>query len=211
MPLVTGVEPQARRRDRYNLFLDGAFAMGLHGDLVREAAVAVGRTLRPEDVRDLAGREAYLTALDTAYRFLAYRPRSEAEVRMRLRRAKVDDITTGVVLARLGKQRLLDDSSFARLWIESRQTHSPRSRRVVQWELRRKGVNQEIAEEAACDIDDEEAAYRAGAARARHSRETDYDAFRKRLGDFLVRRGFGYGIARRTVDCLWQERGEEKP
>ena len=66
MPTITALEPQARRKDRLNLFLDGEFAFALHGDLARETRLAVGRTLAPDDVRDLAGRESFRAALDSA-------------------------------------------------------------------------------------------------------------------------------------------------
>jgi regulatory protein len=206
VPIVTALERQARHKDRYNLFVDGEFALALHGDLAREARLTPGRRLTAEELRDLRGREAYQTALDSAYRFLAYRPRSESEVRTRLRRAKVDDTTISVVVAKLREQRFLDDAAFAQSWTESRQNHSPRSRRMLQFELRRKGVAQDVAETAAAEVEDGDAAYRAAEARARRMRDMEFESFQKRLGDFLLRRGFSYAIARRTVQQLWSER-----
>lgn len=208
MPTITALERQPRRKDRFNLFLDGEFALALHGDLAREAGLAPGRQLKSEDLQALAGRETFQSALDAAYRFLSYRSRSESEVRSRLHRRKVDDTTIGVVIAKLRDQRLIDDEAFAHRWTENRQTHSPRSGRMVQWELRRKGVAQEVAEVAAAEVDDDEAAYQAATRRAGRFRTADYETFQKRLGDFLLRRGFGYGVVRRTVDRLWSERGE---
>jgi hypothetical protein len=32
--------------------------------------------------------------------------------------------------------------------------------------------------------------------------------FRKRLGDFLARRGFSYDVARDAIDRLWEEFGD---
>jgi len=206
MPTVTALEKQPRRRDRFNLFVDGEFALAVHGDLAREAALAPGRQLKCEDLQALAGRETFQSALDAAYRFLSYRARSESEVRSRLRRRKVDDTTIGVVIAKLRDQRLIDDEAFAHQWTENRLTHSPRSGRMVQWELRRKGVTQEVAEVAAAEVDDDDAAYRAASRRISRLRTADYDTFQKRLGDFLLRRGFGYSVTRRTVDRLWAER-----
>lgn len=208
MPTITALERQPRRKDRFNLYLDGEFALALHGDLAREAGLAAGRQLKREDLQALAGRETFQSALDAAYRFLSYRSRSESEVRARLRRRKVDDTTIGVVIAKLRDQRLIDDEAFALQWTENRQTHSPRSGRMVQWELRRKGVAQEVAAVAAAEVDDDQAAYRAAERRVSRLRAADYETFQKRLGDFLLRRGFGYGITRRTVDRLWRERGE---
>ncbi len=208
MPLITALERQPRRKDRFNLFLDGTLAFALHGHLVREAGLVPGKELGPADLQALAGREAFQTALDAAYGLLTYRPRSEMEIRLRLRRRKVDQTTIGVVIAKLKEQRLVDDGLFARQWTENRQAHSPRSGRMVQWELRRKGITLEIATEAAATVDDDEAAYQAAAARAGRMRVADFETFRKRLGDFLLRRGFGYGVVRRTVDRLWSDNNQ---
>ncbi len=40
---------------------------------------------------------------------------------------------------------------------------------------------------------------------ARGMASLDYDAFRNRLGSFLLRRGFSYGIVRDTVHAVWEE------
>jgi hypothetical protein len=34
---------------------------------------------------------------------------------------------------------------------------------------------------------------------------SDYQSFRRRLGGYLKRRGFGYGVINHTVERLWQE------
>ena len=51
----------------------------------------------------------------------------------------------------------------------------------------------------------EDAAYRAASARLRRYARADEETFRKRLGDFLARRGFSYGIVRNVLDRLWEE------
>jgi regulatory protein len=76
-------------------------------------------------------------------------------------------------------------------------------------ELRRKGVAEDIIERVVEDIDDEDNAYRAGVKKARSLSRSDYRQFRRRLGDHLRRRGFGYGVINGTVNRLWQEQDEK--
>ena len=61
---------------------------------------------------------AYQRALDSALRFLSYRPRSEQEVRRRLGRQAWPAEVIEAVVARLRAVGLLDDAAFARLWVE---------------------------------------------------------------------------------------------
>jgi regulatory protein len=86
--------------------------------------------------------------LDAAARFLEARPRSETEVRRRLRDAGYrEDLVEGAI-ARLLDLGMLDDVAFARAWVESRDRARPRGARALRDELRRKGVPGEAIEAA---------------------------------------------------------------
>ena len=115
------------------------------------------------------------------------------------------------MVAKLKEQRFLDDVAFAQQWAENRGTHSPRSRTMVRSELRLKGVAPEIAQTAVEDLDDAEAAYQAGSRRSLRIKTADYQEFRRRLWDFLRRRGFSYDVTSRAVERLWREREGNSP
>lgn len=157
-------------------------------------------------------------ALDVAARFLATRPRSAWEVRRRLERAGADPATADDVLRRLAELGLVDDVAFARWWRDQRDRHRPRGRRMLEAELRGKGVPREVIEalrdeaperppEAASAPSTEEE--RARAALEAHLRgrplPTDRRAL-ERLGMFLVRRGFDPATARAII----RERGADE-
>lgn len=211
MSVITALLPPPRQRGVVNLFLDGALAFTLHRSVVREAGLFVGQELSSEEVSSLMEREAFQSGLDAAYHFLAHRPRSEAEVRTRLRRRKVEASLIDRVVAKLKEQRFLDDVAFAQQWAENRASHSPRSRAMVRSELRLKGVAPEVVQSAVEDLDDAGAAYEAGSRRSLRIKAADYQEFRKRLWDFLRRRGFSYDVTSRTVEQLWSERGGNGP
>ena len=145
-------------------------------------------------------------ARDAALRFLSYRPRSEAEVRRRLFGRFPAPLVERVV-QRLKAQHLLDDASFASQWRRDREQHRPRAKGLVRLELRRLGVTPEVADQALEGFDDATNAYRAGQRLARRlagAQEQEAD-FRRRLGEHLRRRGFGYALAAQTAAGLWRE------
>lgn len=211
---ITAIEPQQRHPDRYNIALDGRFALGLDGVLVVAEGLCVGLELSAADVERLAGREEERRLLDAAVRFLAPRPRSRAEVRRRLlapRPNRPIPSREGVerILDRLEQMELLNDRDFADFWVENRERFSPRSARALGQELRQKGVARETAEQVSDPERDADRALAAARQRLHTLRGLEYEAFRTRLGQFLLRRGFSYGIARETVRLLWEEvRGE---
>jgi regulatory protein len=144
--------------------------------------------------RTRSGTPSRTAPIDVALRFLAPRPRSEQEVRRRLRRAGVDEAAVEGVLERLRGHGLIDDGAFAQYWVEQRQTFRPRGARLVRAELRQHGVDAANASAAAETLTDSAAedAYRAAYKRALQLRTADERTFKTRLSQFLARRGFDW-------------------
>jgi regulatory protein len=150
--------------------------------------------------------------MEVAARFLAARPRTKWELERRLRRAGAEDAVVEATLTRLARLGYVDDAGFARWWAEQRDRHSPRGRRLVEAELRQRGIPRALIEE----LRDEELAEpaldrealpgteaeRARIALQRHLRgrplPTDRQAL-QRVGMFLVRRGFEPETVRATL------------
>jgi regulatory protein len=144
--------------------------------------------------------------LDAAYRYLSYRPRSEAEIRHRLHQRGFADETAEKAIAKLKEQNLSDDFAFAQFWKDNRLSFRPKSKRLIKKELRDKKVALEIIEQVIEDIDDEKIAYKLGSSRLPALANLDYPDFYRRLSSYLTYRGFSYEVIKRTVALVWQEK-----
>ena len=207
MSEITGLKAAKTREKRVNVFLDGKLALRLLAEVALKEGLKVGQELTESQMEALAGLDRYQRCHNTAIRYLAYRPRSEAEIRERLQRRGFDSDCTEKTLARLKEQGLVDDTAFARFWKDNRQAFSPRSRRLTKLELQRKGLTGDIIEQVVGELDDSDSAYRAALNRLRRLPATDYQTFRRRLGEYLGRRGFSYSIISETTARVWQEHG----
>ena len=205
MPRITDIRPQKSRDDRVNVFIDGRYAFALDSITAHTERLEVGEELSEERLTELLERAGLDSAMSVAVRYLASRPRSERELRDRLRRRKVGDAIIDRTVETLRARGLLDDFTFAQYWVDQRVTFKPRSRRLVESELRMRGVDTSAIEDATTDMDDEAEAYRAGQRRARTLPTDDFDAFFKKLVGHLQRRGFNYGTASKTTRALWSE------
>jgi len=208
--IISAIERQ-KRRQRVNVYGDeGRFAFALALHLAEDAGLHSGLELSEAQVNALQEADARHSAYEAALRLLSYRPRSEKEMRRRLGRRGIGLRLIDETVRQLRERGYLDDEAFARFWTETREATSPRSRRLIAQELRAQGVDTETAAAATVSVADEEAAYRAAGRRLHAFRGLDYETFRRRLGGFLVRRGFSYDVARRTMDRCWQEASEKE-
>lgn len=204
MKTITAIEAQKRGKDRVNVFLDGTFAFSLGMEVVEKRGLKPGQMLTDSQLEELGRADLFQKGLNAALRLLSYRPRSEAEMRLRLRRRFDEEITDRVLLW-LKERNMVDDVAFARFWRENRDSHSPRGRRLLQLELRQKGVDPQLVAEVMEGIDEEDSAYRAASRKVRLWAREDHDTFSRKLGAFLRRRGFDYEVIRHTVERLWWE------
>lgn len=207
MSVITRLTTAKSRDGRINIYLDGKYTFSLPADMVVKEGLTTNQELSPGQVKTLATADRYRRCLNTAIRYIGYRPRSEFEVRQRLRQRGFEDDCVEKVIASLKEQGLLDDSSFARFWKENREDFSPRSRWLTGVELRRKGVDSETVEQVVSEINDDASAYRAALSKARHLSSSDYQLFRRRLGEYLKRRGFNYEVINNVIDKVWKEHG----
>ena len=203
MGKITALEPQVKHANRFNLYVDDEFALGVSALIA--AKLRVGQMLTADDLKRLEAEEAFATAHEKALRFLEPRPRSAAEVKQHLAKKKIAAEVIEQVIARLTDAGLLDDAAFAKYWVENRENFKPRAARALRFELKRKGLaNTDIAE-AVGEIDESESAYRAGLARAQRWRDLEHRAFLEKLIAFLVRRGFSYEVAKQAAGRAWNE------
>jgi regulatory protein len=204
MLTITAIEKQ-KRRPRGDVYVDGVLALTLRLDLIVTSGLAVGSEFTGRMRRELEAEDQRLEAINQALRLLSLVPRSEKELRDRLRRRAYRPIAIDAAIDRMRDLGYLNDVVFARGFVEARQSATPRSKRALAFELTRKGVDRETASEAVAELSDADAAYDAAQRRLRALRGLDRQAFTRRLGSFLASRGFGYGVARATIDRCYQE------
>jgi regulatory protein len=206
MKKITAIEVQKRSPNRVNIHLDGEFAFGLAR--IVAAWLSVGQELSEEKIEQLEAEDARERAFQQAMLFLSYRARSESEIRQNLRKHEIPEPVIEQTLERLRRDGLANDQQFARAWVENRSEFRPRSRRLMAMELRQKGLNEEAVSSAVADVDDQALAYEAARKRAARFKGLEWNDFRKKLSDFLARRGFSYSVVAPVVTRLWNEAHE---
>ncbi|MGW5560577.1 regulatory protein RecX [Micromonospora sp. NPDC003944] len=156
-------------------------------------------------------RDESEVAREICLRQLAVRPRTRAELAGALAKRGISEEVSAEVLDRYDEVGIIDDAAFARAWVSSRHAGRGLARRALANELRRKGVDGEVATEALGELDEETEADTARGLVERKLRTArgEPDAVFRRLVGMLARKGYPPGVAIRAVkDALAAQSAE---
>ncbi|MDH6224612.1 recombination regulator RecX [Streptomyces sp. MJP52] len=145
-------------------------------------------------------------------RLLTGSPRTRKQLADALRKREIPDEVADEVLTRFEEVGLIDDGAFADAWVESRHHGRGLARRALARELRTKGVDTSLIEEAVSqlDSDQEEATARDLVERKlRSTRGLDRDKRMRRLAGMLARKGYPEGMALRVVREALEAEGQD--
>jgi regulatory protein len=195
---ITAVRIQQRNPKRANVFIEGQFAFGLAA--IEAAKLSKGQYLSDKDIAALQGLDEEERAYEQALGFLSYRPRSKAETLRRLGQKGFSEPACEAAVYRLSRAGLLDDEAFARYWIRNREQFKPRGQYALRYELGQKGVASNIIDALVQEVDETENAYRAAMQRFGRWKHLEPHTLRRKLSDYLRRRGFGYD----AIQWVWE-------
>lgn len=202
---VSALKAQKRNPNRVNVYLDGEFAFGIAR--IVAAWLKVGDLLDDERVLKLKKQDELEVAYQQALHFLSYRPRSQEEIGRKLKEKGFDQAVVSTVSERMQQNGLLDDARFAQTWVENRSEFRPRGHRLLKMEMRQKGLPEGVIDEAlAAAADEDTLAYQAGNRQLRRYAQLEWPEFRVKMGQFLARRGFSFGVISPVVSRLWREK-----
>ena len=145
-------------------------------------------------------------------RLLTGTPRTRKQLADALRKREIPDDVAAQVLSRFEEVGLIDDSAFAGAWVESRHHGRGLARRALAQELRTKGVDASLIEEAVGRLDSEQeesTARELVEGKLRSTSGLDRDKRIRRLAGMLARKGYSEGMALRVVRQALDAEGED--
>lgn len=192
---ITAIQVQKKDQERCSLYLDNAFAFGIHMNLVADHGLKKGIQLDEDACRSLLAADQYYKAMKRCADYLAYRPRSSSEIRQRLRELQVTEAVAEQVMDRLSGLGYLNDERFAEQWAASRQRSKGFGPRRLEMELIQKGISPDMARGAVAEVcTQEEVAdqltIQLSKAQHRYRHEGDVRKQEQKIIGFLSRRGF---------------------
>ena len=138
---------------------------------------------------------------NSSLRFLSYRPRSEKEVRDKLKSKKASPEIIEKTIAKLKEKKFINDEEFAKWWIESRLMLKPRSLRLIKMELKQKGIPDETISNFKFLIsNDLEQTKKLVEKRIKRFKGLPKQEIYQKLGRYLASKGFDWDTIKQSID-----------
>ncbi len=216
---VTAIKLAVRDPNRVNVFVDGKFFCSLTIEQLGERKLKAGQVLSEEELGELKRMSYIGKVFQRTLEWVLLRSRSVKEVRDYLRRKtlgggaggrkpvgggeemslggdkvlRLSDDEVEKILGRLIEKKYLDDERFAADWMENRETRKGTSMRRLEQELRQKGVTDDTIEQVMAETSrsDGDELKKIIAKKIQNVRYRDDP---RKLIQYLVRRGFDYGL-----------------
>jgi regulatory protein len=213
MPTITRIAEQRKRKNRRNIFLDGAFAFGCNINVVARFRLREGLNLSADEVARIQQGEVRQECLDDALGMLQRRLHSESELQRKLTRKEYGPAVIEAVMDDLKRLGYLDDARFAKTRALSAAQHKHHGKRRAKLELMKAGVDADTADKALEDVYDAHdslaVARTLAQKQASRLKKLEPAVARRRLVGMLQRRGFDYETIKPIVDqVLGDERDE---
>jgi len=154
--------------------------------------------------------------MSSCFRFLSIRQRSRKEIEAYIqKKSAAKEISSDIVetvLTRLEELDYVNDRSFAKSFITSALLGKPKGPNTIRFELKRKGISEEIIQEMVSsteEIQSEEIqlelAHKSLGRKGEQYQKLPLLECKRKVHDYLMRKGFANSIIHRLVDDLCQK------
>ncbi len=154
-------------------------------------------------MKDILQKEEKKRVKEKAFRYLAARAHSEKELQNKLLQKGYAEELIETVLSELREAKFIDDVKFAFSFARNRIVKKPMGARLLRQELWQKGLKPEIIDKALTEVysanRQEEIARKLVESRKDRYKDLDENKQKKRLNDFLLRRGFDWEIVKEVI------------
>ncbi|MDR1638377.1 MAG: recombination regulator RecX [Clostridiales bacterium] len=200
---ITDLRKSVRVPNRWQVFIDGDYAFSLSEVDLLYHKLTVDLEISEERFKNLKSEVVLVEARDRAARFLGGRARTRVELERKLEEIGYPADISEQVLAQMERIGYLDDMNCCKEHIRVRFDAGFGESRI-KWELEQKGADPALVEKALEEsgYSEEEAVLKALAPKIR-KRSVDLleQKDRKKLFDYLLRRGFPSRVAADALKC----------
>ncbi len=202
---IIAIEPKPRKKKNYTLILDDGRDFSVHDEVIIKYKLKSGMEISEEQLKTWIWEANVKIAQDMALSYLGYRMRTRKQLSDYLEKKGFDPDVIEEAANKMEEYRFIDDKEYAKSWVRSKKTGQPAGRRKIAYELKSKGISQEISEEALTTLSEEEELKQA--IKLAEKYHTKYKNFatheqKAKIAQAIQRRGFDWNIVSQAMNHL---------
>lgn len=188
---ITAIKQQVKQAGRYSIYVDGEYSFSLSEGALLDSKINVGQELTDKEASEYKQLSADDKTYSQTLRYIAMRPRTKWEIETYLHKKNASPPLVELILNKLSIIGLIDDTKYAKAFVNDRRLLRPASRRKLVNDLRKKHVPSAVIEEAVgSEQEYEQAALQQIIQKKRQQAKYQDDT---KLMQYLARQGFSYG------------------
>lgn len=205
--IITKIKRLRGRRQRYSIYLDGVPTLELSDWTIGRCSLRIGDDLDEHTVDKIKSTETEAQAKNIAINYLSYRKRSSKEIIDHLTKKGFARECAEDVTRQLQSAQMVNDLEFAHAFVLDRLKRKPTGQALLRMQLIAKGITSSMTDMVLAELISPQSQQASALQAAKRKiqltkyskRNLDEEKRRKRLLDFLIRRGFSYEIALKTI------------
>ena len=203
---ITAITPQIKDKRRCNVYIDGRFCCGLTIEAAMQNRLKVGTVIEPTRLAEIQAQSEKQVALDKALTHISASQKTEKEVRRFLKDKGYLSSVSDYVVEKMQEYGFIDDGEYAKRYAGS--AVKRKGKRLIQMELKQKGVSESEIEEAVEELEGEEETALRLAQKYAKNKPQDLTTKQKTYR-YLLGKGFDYETAKTAVDRAVLGKDEE--
>ncbi len=201
--LITDIVEQKKDNTRRSIYINNQFVFGMTDVDVLYYKLKIGEEIDKAKYNYILNEVIYNKAQNTALAFLSRKMRTKQEVIKKLGEKDFSEEIISKVVEFLENYKYLNDKDYIEKFVRDKVKVNGHGKQKIMFELKQKGVDKFLIEDYFCedeDFEDEEykKAYELACKKASRLDLNEYKE-KKRVFDYLARRGFSYDVINRCM------------
>ncbi|MBO4323263.1 MAG: RecX family transcriptional regulator [Clostridia bacterium] len=199
MKRITEIKAQVKTPTRCNIYLDGAYYCALELETVMKNRLKAGVDIEEEELDRLQAESETSRALDKTLNFISRSKKTKKQVQVYLKQKGYTDTTISKVLEKTDGYGFTDDSDYAKDYAKSYSLK--KGKRLIEAELKSKGVSERDIDEALEGTSEEEGAKLVAEKYLKNKPKERVTALK--CYKYLLGKGFSYDTAKAAVESIY--------
>ncbi len=201
--IITKIEIQKRNKNRINLYINDEFAFACSAELVYTHSITKGKSIDADYLNEIVKEDNYIKCKSSALKVIERTYKTESQLTSKLFEKGYDEKTVSMTVEFLKQYSFIDDEKYIQMYIKDKLKINGRNK--IKYDLIRKGIiEQKIDEKLVCIDNSIERQVAFELAEKKYKllskNENDYRKLRKKVGEFLIRKGYNSNIVSETLN-----------